>query len=71
VQVFEFASASDVDTAAGTVAADGSSIGTGMMAWISTPHFYKSGKLIVLYIGDESATIDVLIDVLGSQFAGG
>jgi hypothetical protein len=71
VQVFEFASVSDADTAASTVAADGSYIGTSMMTWISTPHFYKSGKLIVMYLGDESATIDVLVDVLGSQFAGG
>jgi hypothetical protein len=71
VQAFEFASATDADTAASTVAADGSSVGTSMMTWIPTPHFYGSGNLIVLYVGDESATINVLVDVLGSQFAGG
>jgi hypothetical protein len=71
VQAFEFASATEADTAASTVAADGSSVGTSMMTWISTPHFYGSGNLIVLYVGDESATINVLVDVLGSQFAGG
>lgn len=71
VQVFEFDSVSDADGAASTVAPDGSSVGTSIMTWISRPHFYKSGNLIVLYVGDETATIDILVDVLGPQFAGG
>ena len=53
------------------VASDGSSVGTSMMAWIATPHFYINGMLIVLYVGDSSETIGLLEDALGPQFAGG
>ena len=31
---------------------DGSSVGTNMITWISTTHFFKKEKLIVIYIGE-------------------
>ncbi len=55
---------------ADTVSADGSSIGTTMMTWVATPHFYKAGKLIGLYVGDDSNVLGILEEVLGPQFAG-
>ena len=70
VQVFEYADAATADTEAALVSPDGSSIGTTMVSWVATPHFYKTGKLIVLYVGDDTAVLNVLEDVLGSQFAG-
>jgi len=71
VQTFEFASAEEADTVAETVSADGSSIGTSMVSWIAPPHFYKAGKLIVIYVGSDSDVIDALQEAMGSQFAGG
>ncbi len=71
VQAFEFASAEEADTVAATVAADGGSIGTSMVGWIAPPHFYKVGKLIVIYIGSDRDVIDALQEAMGSQFAGG
>ncbi len=71
VQVFEYA---DVDTAeaeAELVSPDGSSVGTSMIGWVATPHFYKTDRLIVLYVGDSEAVTDALEAVLGQQFAGG
>ena len=41
-----------------------------MMMWVATPHFYKASGLIVLYVGDNTAVIDVLEAALGPQFAG-
>ncbi len=70
VQVFEYADAATADTEAALVSPDGSSIGTTMVSWVAPPHFYKTSKLIVLYVGDNTAVINVLEDVLGSQFAG-
>ena len=70
VQVFEYADAATADTEAALVSPDGSSIGTTMVSWVATPHFYKTGKLIVLYVGDDTAVQNMLEDVLGSQFAG-
>jgi hypothetical protein len=71
VQVFEFASKAEAEDAAVTVSADGTSTGTTMITWIATPHFYQSGKLIALYVGDDSGVISLLEEVFGPQFAGG
>ncbi len=71
VQVFEYSDAVTANAEADLVSADGSSVGTTMISWVATPHFYKSGKLIVLYVGDNQAVISTLQEVLGSQFAGG
>ena len=60
VQVFEFANAEDADTGAETVSADGSSIGTSMVGWVAPPHFYKAGKLIVIYLGSDSDVTNAL-----------
>lgn len=71
VQVFEYESEADAKAEADLVAPDGSSVGTSMMTWIATPHFYSGGQLIVLYVGDQSSMMNLLEEVLGSQFAGG
>ncbi len=80
VQAFEFGSAEEADAGAEGVSASGSSIvttfadGTGkssMITWVESPHFYKAGKLIVLYVGCDSDVIDVLQETMGPQFAGG
>jgi hypothetical protein len=34
------------------------------------PHFFKSGRLIVLYVGEESSVLKALEAMLGPQFAG-
>ena len=71
VQAFEFASAEEADTVAETVSADGSSVGTSMVGWVAPPHFYKAGKLIVIYVGSDSDVINALQEAMGPQFAGG
>ena len=70
VQVFEYTNEDDAISAAGTISADGSSIGTTMVSWIEAPHFFRSGSLIVLYVGEEDAILEELQGVLGSQIAG-
>ena len=80
VETFEFASAEEADAAAGGVSATGSSIVTtmadgtqmaSMITWVAPAHFYKAGKLIVIYVGSDSDVIDALQDAMGPQFAGG
>ncbi len=70
VQVFEFASAEEADTVTQSISADGSSIGTSIVEWIAPPHFYKAGKLIVIYVGSDSGVISALQEAMGAQFAG-
>lgn len=40
------------------------------VSWVSFPHFYKKGSLIVLYVGEDGNIISDLEDVFGEQFAG-
>lgn len=38
--------------------------------WPKTPHFYKKGKIIVQYIGEDERIINDLNEIMGEQFAG-
>lgn len=71
VQVFKFANASAAEGAAKRVAPDGMTIGNSKPSWMGPPHFFKSGKLIVLYVGANESVLKVLQTSLGSQIAGG
>jgi hypothetical protein len=70
VQVFEYQDENAAEADAAQVAPDGGSIGTTMATWMGTPHFYKKGKLIVLYVGDNKQVMSLLTSALGTQFAG-
>ncbi len=80
IQAFEFGSAEEADAAAGGVSATGTSILTTMadgtrvasaVDWVAPSHFYKAGKLIVIYVGCDSDVISLLQETMGPQFAGG
>jgi hypothetical protein len=71
VQVFEYGSEEEAHNEEKLVSADGSSVGTTMITWVDTPHFYQAGKIIVLYVGKNTQVIDTLNELLGNQFAGG
>jgi hypothetical protein len=70
VQVFEYESADAMENEASQVAPDGGSIGTSMVSWMDAPHFYKTGRIIALYVGGDQTILDLLNMVLGPQFAG-
>lgn len=70
VQVFEYESAEAMEAEAAQVSTDGGSVGTSMVTWIAPPHFFKSGRVLVLYIGEDTALLDLLRSLLGEQFAG-
>lgn len=40
------------------------------VSWVSFPHFYKKGSIIVQYIGTDEKIMSDLNDILGEQFAG-
>lgn len=70
VQVFEYESAEMMETEAALVAPDGGSVGTSMMMWMDAPHFFKIGRIIVLYVGSDTTVLGLLDQVIGPQFAG-
>lgn len=71
VQVFEYKSAEAMEAEAALVAADGGSVGTSMMMWFAPPHFFKSGRILVLYVGEDANVLNLLGSVFGQQFVGG
>ncbi|MFC1991949.1 hypothetical protein ACFLVC_04435 [Chloroflexota bacterium] len=40
------------------------------VGWIAPPHWYQAGRIIVLYVGENQKTLDLLENLLGTQFAG-
>lgn len=70
VQAFEYPDTAAAEAEAATVAPSGSPIGTNMVSWVDAPHFYKAGRVIVLYVGSEPTVLKVLQSALGNQFAG-
>ena len=70
VQVFEYENNEAMENEASQVAPDGGSVGTSMMMWMDAPHFYKAGRVIVIYIGSDEQILTLLQSVIGTQFAG-
>jgi len=70
IQVFEYPDAESANTEAALISPDGSSIGTTMVLWVDSPHFYKWDRMIVLYLGDDQATLGLLQALIGDQIAG-
>lgn len=71
VQVFEFADEATAEMAASQISPDGSSTPTMMITWMATPHFYRSGRVIVVYVGENEGITSLLEAMIGPQFAGG
>jgi hypothetical protein len=70
VQVFQYANAAGVDAEAAPISGDGMAVGTRKIHWIGSPHFFKKGRLLVLYVGDNDKVLGSLEALLGQQFAG-
>ncbi len=67
---FEYETESAAATEASRIAPDGASVGTTQISWVSDPHFYRAGRVVVLYVGRQSSTLGLLQRVLGQQIAG-
>ena len=70
VQVFQYANAAAADAEAARISRDGMTAGTRKIFWVAPPHFFKQGKLLVLYVGVDDKVKGALEAVLGQQFAG-
>lgn len=70
IQVFSFRDGAAAARAARTVSPDGSRVGASQPFWIGPPHFFRRGRLLVLYLGEDASILRRLAAVLGEQFAG-
>ena len=70
MQVFEYADPATAAAQAALVSPDGGAVGPHMMAWVAPPHFYHTGRILVLYVGNDGPLLTRLRTVLGPPFAG-
>ena len=70
VRIYEYANNSEMEKNAARISTDGSSIGDAMIKWVGPPHFFKKGKIIVFYAGNDKNTVASIEKITGKQFAG-
>jgi hypothetical protein len=74
ISVYFYESNAKMEKDASFIDAGGSSYNNGKEAveisWVSFPHFYKTENIIVLYVGEDTALIHALEEIIGDQFAG-
>ena len=73
VWVYAYASADEAARVAGTIdPTDPSHVGASIIvSWQGNPRFWQRDRLLVLYLGADRATEELLTDVLGQPFAAG
>jgi hypothetical protein len=70
VQVYTFEKKEDADRFVAAVSNDASMVEAINVTWSGEPHFYKAGKTVAIYIGENFWIQDAITFVLGRQFAG-
>lgn len=65
IQVFEYSDETARKADSDQISPDGTNIGTSMITWVNQPNFWAKGRIIVLYVGKDAATIDLLSGSLG------
>jgi len=71
VQVFEYPDSATAAAEAAQISPDASSVGTSMMSWVATPHFYTKDRLVLLYVGENEPITGALTGILGEPIAKG
>ncbi len=72
VRVFAYASEQErASVSAAIDPTDPSNIGTSMIDWDGWPKFWQRDRIIVLYLGADQDTIDLLTQLMGDPFAQG
>jgi hypothetical protein len=72
VQLYVFATADEAMARARTIdPRDPSNVGTAIVEWAGTPKFWLRDRMLVLYLGTEPETTQLLVKLLGEPFAAG
>jgi uncharacterized protein YqfB (UPF0267 family) len=70
IQIFEYKDKKNVELDAKTITKQGDIIRDStrtFINWIEKPNFYKKDNLIVLYVGKNETTLNILVDILGDS----
>lgn len=70
VNVYVFPTAAEAEAVASRIDPDDpSNLGTAMVSWVGNPRFWRSDRLLVLYLGDDPGIEAGLTALLGAPFA--
>jgi hypothetical protein len=67
IQVFQYDDEHTSAVEAGRIGADGRIRGAEAVQWAATPHFFRTCRLTVLYVGEDNGTTRLLGSVLGPE----
>lgn len=65
--VHEYAHVVAQEAEAATILMEGWSVNHTPVEWIGSPHYWIRGRVIVIYLGDDRAAIDLLTGALGGE----
>lgn len=71
LKAFEYDALANANRDASLVSREGQPNPTARIGWISAPHFFRRGRLIVLYVGCDQVVLRTLAEVLGPAFVDG
>jgi hypothetical protein len=67
IRVYEYADEARRADEQATIGMDGWSVGGAPVEWISSPHFWGQGRVIVQYLGDDVGALDLINRALGPE----
>lgn len=70
IGVYEFENSDMAKKDAATISNNAFTIGHSMISWVSDPHFFRKGKVIIEYVGTNIKLLKDLESIVGSQIAG-
>jgi hypothetical protein len=70
LQSFEYESAQAAAADAATLTPECNPRMTSIM-WMGPPHFYRAGRVLVIYVGSDTGMTGLLTELLGPQVCGG
>jgi hypothetical protein len=68
--VYEWQTVSGAETAAALIRGRGNQIGGFDISWTDVPHFYRRGRIVVLYLGRRERILKLLRGTLGPVIGG-
>ncbi|WP_183276532.1 hypothetical protein [Clostridium fungisolvens] len=71
INVYEYKNSDQMAADIKTIRSDGAIVGSAFVDWVSIPHIYKNGNIIVIYVGENKEIKDTIQKSVGNQFAGG
>ncbi|WP_332634793.1 hypothetical protein [Halalkalibacter flavus] len=69
ILIYEYPTKEDMEKDASAIHPDGN-IGNASISYISDPHYFKKGNIIVQYTGKNKVILQNLEKIFGKQFAG-